>query len=102
MTTQYQVFFPILVEVFSPYRYKFSSCPIQGFFPTAIDDPKTTEVLEGLCDRLRVTKLENEEISIGLDSVEDVVAKGKKCILMKLLSNHYHNREALKTTLTKV
>lgn len=46
--------------------------------------------------------LENEKVLIGKDAMEDVVTQGQNFLLMKLLSIRYHNREALKTTMTKV
>lgn len=33
--------------------------------------------------------------------MEDIVSRGRNCLLMKLLSNGYHNREALKSTMKK-
>lgn len=73
-----------------------------GFFSAAMDGSMTMEALEVLCNRLQVIELDNEEASIRINSMKDVVARGKNYLLMKLLSNRYHNREALKFTMTKV
>lgn len=60
------------------------------------------EALESLYDRLWVTDLKNEEVLIEKDSMRDVVAREKNYLFMKLLSNGYHNQEALNATMSKV
>lgn len=55
-----------------------------------------------LCDKLKVTELENEENIVELQEVVGVVNRGKKCLLVKLLSSKYFNREASKSTLKKI
>lgn len=58
--------------------------------------------VEVLCQRLSATKLDNEEILIEQDSVDDVVARDKNCLLVKLMTNEHYNREAFKVTMGKV
>lgn len=55
-----------------------------------------------LCEQLRLMELENEETHIELSSVEEVVNRSKNCLLVKLLSTKYYNREAFKVTMKKV
>lgn len=55
-----------------------------------------------LCNRLQATELENKEIIVELESVEEVINRGKKCLLVKLLTNKYYNREAFKSTMKKI
>lgn len=58
--------------------------------------------MENLCERLMATDLENEEIWVDLGTVDEVVNKGKNCLLVKLLTNKYFNREAFKYTMHRV
>lgn len=58
--------------------------------------------METLCERLLMTKLEQEEILVKLYSIGEVLNQGKNCILPKLLSRRYFNKEAFKTTMKKV
>lgn len=58
--------------------------------------------VDSLCERLKSTKLKNEEIFIDLNSIEEVLNKGKNYILVKLLSANYYNRKAFKATMKKV
>lgn len=96
------VLLSVHVEIFSPYMQRFQLLSNTSFaFPATTNNPMTMEVLEGFCDRLRVTELENEEVLIGMDLVGDVVSRGRNFLLMKLLSNTYHNRETLKATISK-
>lgn len=48
-----------------------------------------------------VTKLENVELVIDLNSVGNVVGGGEHCLLAKLLSTKYYNKEAFKATIMK-
>lgn len=54
------------------------------------------------CERLLYTDLEKEEIQVVLSSMDEVVNRGKNCLLIKLLSNRYYNREVFKATMKKV
>lgn len=54
------------------------------------------EGVEALCQCLRMTENENEDILIERNLVEDVVARGKHCLLVKLLTGKHYNREAFK------
>lgn len=55
--------------------------------------------LEDLCNRLLLTELEVEEIQANVHEVNEVINWGEHCLLLKLLSNHYFNHEAFKTTM---
>lgn len=58
--------------------------------------------VDQLCNKLKATELENEEIVVELKSIEEVMSRGKKCMLVKLLSNKYYNKEAFKLTMKKI
>lgn len=59
-------------------------------------------VVNHLCDKLQAIELENEEIGVELESVEEVVSKGEKCLLVKMLSSKYYNKEAYKSMMKKI
>lgn len=54
-----------------------------------VDQTMAEGDVDHLCDKLKATELENEEIFVELHKVEGVVNRGKKCLLVKLLSNKY-------------
>lgn len=58
--------------------------------------------VEDLCDQLRVTDLEQEELRIEPSFIGEVIARGRNCLLTKLLSSKYYNREAFKATMKMV
>lgn len=45
------------------------------------------EGAEILCDCLRLTKLENEQVCLKTNLLEEVVNRGRNCLLVKLLSH---------------
>lgn len=55
-----------------------------------------------LYNKLKTTELENEEIVVKLKPVEKVMSRGKNCMLVRLLSSKYYNREAFKSTMKKI
>lgn len=67
-----------------------------------MDDFLSDEEVDSLCERLKLTKLENEEILIDLKSVQKVITRGKNCLLIKLLLVKYYNRKTFKATRKKV
>lgn len=58
--------------------------------------------VENLCENLKSTELENEEVNIEVNLLEEVISRGKTCLLVKLLTNRYYNRKAFKATMRKV
>lgn len=60
------------------------------------------EGVEILCDRLRSTDLENEEVCLKMNLLEGVVNQENNCLFVKLLSNWYFNQETFKATMRKV
>lgn len=58
--------------------------------------------VENLCECLMITDLNKEETHVELSLVDEVVSRGKNCLLVKLLSKKYFNREAFKATMKKV
>lgn len=42
-----------------------------------------------LCERLKATELENEELQVELKSMGEVVGRGKKCLVVKPLTSKY-------------
>lgn len=58
--------------------------------------------VEDLCDQLRATNFEQEELCIEPSFVGEVIARGKNCLLTKLLSTKYYNRRAFKATMKRV
>lgn len=59
-------------------------------------------MVDTLCECLKTTDLENEELQVELGLVDKVVEKGKKCLVVKLLTRKYFNWEAFKMTMKKV
>lgn len=57
--------------------------------------------MEDLCACLLSIDLENEELVLDLSLVQEVVSRGEHCLLTKLLSTRYYNKEAFKTTMRK-
>lgn len=45
------------------------------------------ERVDNLCEWLKATELKNEELHVEYDSVDEVVDKGKKCSIVKLLTS---------------
>lgn len=60
------------------------------------------EGVEDLYERLMATDIKREEIWVDLSAVNEVVSRGKNCLLVKLLSNKYFNREAFKYIMRRV
>lgn len=52
--------------------------------------------------RLETIVLENEEIMVDFDSVTEAVNRENSCLLVKLLTAKYFNREAFRPTMRKV
>lgn len=67
-----------------------------------MDDPQLELEMDNLRKRPLATDLEQEKISIDPIAVEDVLVWGKNCLLVKLLSTKYYNREAFKVTMNRV
>lgn len=63
----------------------------------AMDDSVDT-----LCEQLKLTKLKKEEIVVELNEVKEVVNRGKNCLLVKLLTRKYFNKQAFKSTMKKL
>lgn len=59
-------------------------------------------VVHTLCECLKATELENEELHVELELAGEVVDIGKKCLIVKLLTSKYFKWEAIKTTMKKV
>lgn len=60
------------------------------------------EGVEDLWDRIMATDLEGKEVQVDLDAVDEVVNRGKNCLLVKLLTKKYFNHKAFKYTTRKV
>lgn len=55
-----------------------------------------------LCKKLMSTDIEKEELRLDLNTVNEVVNRGKNGLLVKLLSTKYINREASKAIIRRV
>ncbi|XP_042944768.1 uncharacterized protein LOC122278651 [Carya illinoinensis] len=60
------------------------------------------EELDLLYASLSLTEKENEEVLVESSMVEEVLAKGKHCLIMCLLTRKHYNHEAFKATMKKV
>lgn len=67
-----------------------------------MDDSHSENNVNHICECLKTTELENEEIVVDFSSVDEVVNRGKTCLLIKLLTTKYYNCEAFKNTMRKV
>lgn len=63
---------------------------------------RVEEEIKGLCERLQWIDLEEEVITIQPSLVEEVRTRERNCLLVKLLSLKYFNKEAFKVTMKKV
>lgn len=60
------------------------------------------EGVDNHCERLMWMDLKQEEIAMEPSLVEEVNSRGQNCLLVKLLSQKYFNREAFKGKMKKV
>lgn len=60
------------------------------------------EAVETLCNQLSLTEFERGEIHMDQCPLEDVLEKGKKCLVVKLHTNRPFNREAFKAIIKKI
>lgn len=58
--------------------------------------------MDNICKQLQSTDLENEEILVDFNSVAKVMDRGKMCLLMKLLTSKYYNREPFEAAMRRV
>lgn len=64
-----------------------------------MDDFHSENDLDNICERLKITDLENEEIVVEFSLVAEVVDSGKNCLLLKLLTSKFYNCETFKATM---
>ncbi|CAI9787156.1 unnamed protein product [Fraxinus pennsylvanica] len=64
--------------------------------------PVMDHLLEGLCERLSLKEMEEDGLLLEESLVEEMIARGKKCLIFKLLTVKHFNKEALKSTMKKV
>lgn len=77
---------------------------VSGFFVLSFKSAVEKTMKEGvdeLCDRLLAIDLEKEELHVELSSIGKVFRRGENCLLAKLLSTKYYNKEAFKATMRK-
>lgn len=67
-----------------------------------MDDLQAETDVNSIYKLLKITKLENEELVVDYNSIKEVVSKGKSCLLLRLLTTQYYNREAFKNTMRRV
>lgn len=77
------------------------SCLCTGVSFTTMADHMLVEGVEVLCQCLSMTKIDSEEILMKHNLVDDVVARGKNCLLTKLQTEKHYNREAFKVTMRR-
>lgn len=65
-------------------------------------DPRNKGGMDLFYERLKAIDLENEELVMEANSIAKVVNRGKNCLVLKLLTTKYYNREASKATVRKV
>ncbi|XP_042942811.1 uncharacterized protein LOC122276999 [Carya illinoinensis] len=58
--------------------------------------------LDSLYASLSLTEKENEEVLVDTRMVEEVLDRGKHCLIMCLLTRKHYNHDALKATMKKV
>lgn len=67
-----------------------------------MDDFRNEDEMDHKCEQLKTMDLENETLMVDCSSVADLENRGKKCLLVKLLTPKYYNREAFETTMRRV
>lgn len=67
-----------------------------------MDEFESVDAMDYIYERLKFTDLENEEIVVEVNSVAEVVNRGKNYLLLKLLTFKYYNQEAFKATMRRV
>ncbi|KAJ0017104.1 hypothetical protein Pint_10782 [Pistacia integerrima] len=60
------------------------------------------EDLDELYASLSITEKENEAVMVTLNDLQDVLPYGEKCLLMRLFTKKYYNKEAFKGTMRKI
>ncbi|CAI9758095.1 unnamed protein product [Fraxinus pennsylvanica] len=58
-------------------------------------------LLEGLCERLSLKEREEDGLLLEESSVEEMIVRGEKCLIFKLMTVKHFNKEALKSTMKK-
>lgn len=67
-----------------------------------MDDFRNEDEMDHIYEWLKTMDLENEKLVVDCSSVVDVENRGKKCLLVKLLTPKYYNCEAFETTMRHV
>lgn len=60
------------------------------------------EELGKLYEKLSLTEQEQEEIQVETSLLEDVISKGSKCLIIKLLMDRHYKKEVFKQTMKKI
>lgn len=67
-----------------------------------VEEKYNDDEMASICKRLETTDLEKEELVVDINSVAEVMDRGNTCLLVKLLTSKYFNREAFKATMRRV
>lgn len=102
VTTQPKTTYEKVVQFSSHGSHVEVSLPIYvhgAFSSSTMDDFHSENDLDNICERLKITDLENEEIVVEFSLVAEVVDSGKNCLLLKLLTSKFYNCETFKATM---
>lgn len=60
------------------------------------------EELSSMYEKLSLTIEESAKVAVDMEKLEDVRARGKKCLMVRLFTERHFNREAFKQTIRQI